>query len=181
MKLTDLYQRLAFLSSFGPWQLIQNLAPSSIIWRQCDIEIVIGQTKLINFHQIVKPWNFLPIFPKYLECVSLIVKGYFIVRARYLPENLFHQLTIMQTDVINLKNAFLSWFEYLKHMLIWHLACKRDDFRIFLSVYISQFQSKMALFQIKHFHCKFAKNQGYCKIQYCWTLTAEIKNISSQY
>ena len=33
------YQRLAFLSIFSRWQLIQNLAPSTILWRQCDIEI----------------------------------------------------------------------------------------------------------------------------------------------
>jgi hypothetical protein len=31
---------LAFLSSFGRWQLIQNLAPSTILLRQCDIGIV---------------------------------------------------------------------------------------------------------------------------------------------
>ena len=33
------YQRLAFLSSFGRWQLIQNLAPSTMVWRQYDIQI----------------------------------------------------------------------------------------------------------------------------------------------
>ena len=33
------YQRLAFLSTFGRWQLIQNLAPSTIVLRQCDIRI----------------------------------------------------------------------------------------------------------------------------------------------
>ena len=33
------YQRLAFLSSFSRWQLIQNLAPSTIVWHQCDIWI----------------------------------------------------------------------------------------------------------------------------------------------
>ena len=33
------YQQLAFLSSFGRWQLIQNLAPYTIVWRQCHIQI----------------------------------------------------------------------------------------------------------------------------------------------
>ena len=31
------YQRLAFLSNFSWWQLIQNSASSTIMWRQCDI------------------------------------------------------------------------------------------------------------------------------------------------
>ena len=31
------YQWLAFLSIFSRWQLIQNLAPSTIVWHQCDI------------------------------------------------------------------------------------------------------------------------------------------------
>ena len=34
------YQQLAFLSGFSCWQLIINLAPSTIVWRQCDIQIV---------------------------------------------------------------------------------------------------------------------------------------------
>ena len=33
------YQWLAFLSIFSRWQLIQNLAPSTIEWRQYDIRI----------------------------------------------------------------------------------------------------------------------------------------------
>ena len=33
------YQQLPFLSSFGRWQLIQNLAPSTIVWHQCDIRM----------------------------------------------------------------------------------------------------------------------------------------------
>ena len=32
-------KRPAFLSSFSPLQVIQNLAPSTIMWRQCDIGI----------------------------------------------------------------------------------------------------------------------------------------------
>ena len=32
-------QWLAFLSIFSRWQLIQNSAPSTIMWRQCDIQI----------------------------------------------------------------------------------------------------------------------------------------------
>ena len=32
--------RLALLSSFSRLQLIQNLAPSTIMWRQCDIQII---------------------------------------------------------------------------------------------------------------------------------------------
>ena len=32
------YQRLAFLSIFGSWQLIQNLVPSTIVWRDIRIE-----------------------------------------------------------------------------------------------------------------------------------------------
>ena len=90
------YQRLAFLSSFGPWQLIQNLAPSSIIWRQCDIEIVIGQTKLINFHQIVKPWNFLPIcIPKisgmcFIDCERVLYcKGKIFTREFISPTHYY--------------------------------------------------------------------------------------------
>ena len=34
------YQRLAFLSSFSSWQLIQNLAPSIIVWCQCEIQLI---------------------------------------------------------------------------------------------------------------------------------------------
>ena len=33
------YQWLAFLNSVGRWQLIKSLAPSTIVWRQCDIQI----------------------------------------------------------------------------------------------------------------------------------------------
>ena len=33
------YQQQAFLSSFSRWLLIQNLAPSTIVWRQCDIQM----------------------------------------------------------------------------------------------------------------------------------------------
>ena len=40
-------QRLAFLSSFSRWQLIQNLAPFTIVRRQCDIRIT-------NYSIIVK-------------------------------------------------------------------------------------------------------------------------------
>ena len=29
----------AFLSSFSPTQVIQNSAPSTIVWRQCDFRI----------------------------------------------------------------------------------------------------------------------------------------------
>ena len=32
-------EQLAFLSSLCSWQMIQNLAPSTIVWRQCDIRI----------------------------------------------------------------------------------------------------------------------------------------------
>ena len=38
-------QWLAFLSSFSHWQVIQNPAPSTIVWRQCDIRIT---TKLLS-------------------------------------------------------------------------------------------------------------------------------------
>ena len=34
------YQWLAFLSALSRWQLFQNLAPSTIVWRQCDIPII---------------------------------------------------------------------------------------------------------------------------------------------
>ena len=33
------YQRLVFFNSLGLLQIIQNLAPSTIVWRQCDIPI----------------------------------------------------------------------------------------------------------------------------------------------
>ena len=33
------YQQPAFFISSSHWQLIQNLAPSTIVWRQCDIRI----------------------------------------------------------------------------------------------------------------------------------------------
>ena len=33
------YQQLTFLSILSHWQLIQNLAPSTIVWRQCNIWI----------------------------------------------------------------------------------------------------------------------------------------------
>ena len=32
-------QRLRIMSKASHWQLIQNLAPSTIVWRQCDIQI----------------------------------------------------------------------------------------------------------------------------------------------
>ena len=38
-------QRLAILSTLSCWQLIQNLTPSTIVWRQCDIRIC-------NLHQL---------------------------------------------------------------------------------------------------------------------------------
>ena len=38
------YQWLAFLSNFSWWQLIQNSAPSTIVWRQCDIWILDEQS-----------------------------------------------------------------------------------------------------------------------------------------
>ena len=34
-----IYQQLRLLSVFIRWQLIQNLAPSTILWRHCDIKI----------------------------------------------------------------------------------------------------------------------------------------------
>ena len=40
-KFTISYQSLAFLSIFSRWQLIQNLAPSTIVWGQYDIRIVV--------------------------------------------------------------------------------------------------------------------------------------------
>ena len=43
------YQRLAFLISFSPWQLIQNSAPSSIVWRQCDIRISVNNVLKFQF------------------------------------------------------------------------------------------------------------------------------------
>ena len=33
------FQRLRVLRIASCWQLIQNLAPSTIVWRQCDIQI----------------------------------------------------------------------------------------------------------------------------------------------
>ena len=33
------YHWLAFLSHLSCWKLIQNLVPSTIVWRQCDIQI----------------------------------------------------------------------------------------------------------------------------------------------
>ena len=33
------YQQLALLCVFSRWQLIKNLAPSTIVWCQCDIRI----------------------------------------------------------------------------------------------------------------------------------------------
>ena len=34
-------KRQAFLSSFSPLQVIQNSAPSTIVWRQCDAQMSI--------------------------------------------------------------------------------------------------------------------------------------------
>ena len=51
------YQRLAFLSICSHWQLIQNLAPSTIVcvWHQCDIRILLRPFLLnyVQFHRIV--------------------------------------------------------------------------------------------------------------------------------
>ena len=45
------YQLLAFLSNFSRWQLIQNLAPSTIVWRQCDIRITIPSSNVWKHSQ----------------------------------------------------------------------------------------------------------------------------------
>ena len=43
-------QRLAFLISLSHLQLIQNSAPSTIVWRQCDIQITdLGMNAQIIF------------------------------------------------------------------------------------------------------------------------------------
>ena len=47
------YQRQVWLSRFDRWQLIQNLASSTIVWRQCDIQI--GCTEKSN---LVRQDNF---------------------------------------------------------------------------------------------------------------------------
>ena len=44
------YHRLAFHSIFSPWQPIQNSAPSTIVWHQCDIRIEIP-VKIWMLHQ----------------------------------------------------------------------------------------------------------------------------------
>ena len=36
-------QQLATIGTLSRWQLIQNLTPSTNLWRQCDIPIVAGQ------------------------------------------------------------------------------------------------------------------------------------------
>jgi hypothetical protein len=45
------YQRLAYLSNVSRIQMIQNLGPSTIVWRKCDIriwKILTGQAVLLE-------------------------------------------------------------------------------------------------------------------------------------
>ena len=59
------YQQQAFLSSFGCWQLIQNLAPSTIVWGQCDMgidmqngpEFQIKKTSMKSHKWKFAPWE----------------------------------------------------------------------------------------------------------------------------
>ena len=54
-------EQLAFLSSLCRWQMIQNLAPSTIVWRQCDIQIK-GTMDLDQFEllHVSKNWYLCP-------------------------------------------------------------------------------------------------------------------------
>ena len=63
-------------SSFCPLQVIQNLAPSTMVWRQCDIQIV---QLYIAFHFSLPPfptYGFLP-YAETREGSSLYVKCQF--------------------------------------------------------------------------------------------------------
>ena len=60
------YQRLAFLSGFSRWQLIQKSATSTIVWCQCDIRITFHYTENHNYYPI-QLWPEFRLFIKYIS------------------------------------------------------------------------------------------------------------------
>ena len=57
---------LAFLSAFSYIQLMQNSAPSTICWCQCDIQIDLGHSNAWNIRRLVNV-----LFAPATQCITL--------------------------------------------------------------------------------------------------------------
>ena len=142
-------QQLATIGTLSRWQLIQNLTPSTNLWRQCDIPIVAGQLNVprnIRICQLfvyliktkIKESNQFWLFAAFFTIVWLTKKIFFVNISAMAKMNEFvywKKAKKIQLFVYTKTKHVISWL-FTNQQLPAHAFLKNQNLTVFVRLAI---------------------------------------------